>query len=204
MTGKASLADAVKCTVFSLQVEQQPASSVFLQLFPLYPVGLSRPIPTGNWCPNTGSSCHIPYSLPPHSRQSAAAAPELALHGYLVSGILPIQKRSSSLSVATKYFRSSRLSISSRWWSISPHRLWARRFSLKGDGLFRIQGLGPLYFGPRLSSCHTSKGRTLTADLPAARENQAVILPSIASWMHWSEAAAIPLYLRLHPVTAPV
>ena len=68
--------------------------------------------------------------------------------------------------VPTKYFScSSRFSISSKWWSISPHRLWRRRFSLKAMAFSASRVSARCNSAHALTrSCHTSKGAPSTAD----------------------------------------
>ena len=59
--------------------------------------------------------------------------------------------------------------------NFTPPALAAQVFA-EGDGLFRVKGLSPLRFGSLLT---TTGGQ---------RESSRVILPSMASWMHWSKS----------------
>ncbi|MCS2360227.1 hypothetical protein [Bacteroides thetaiotaomicron] len=89
--------------------------------------------------------------------------------------------------------------------NFTPPALAAQVFA-EGDGLFRIQGLGPLYFGPRPKQLPHLKGRTLTADhyrRPERIKPRDSPVNSILDALV-KERLQFLLYLGLHPVTAPV
>ncbi len=89
--------------------------------------------------------------------------------------------------------------------NFTPPALAAQVFA-EGDGLFRIQGLGPLYFGPCPKQLPHLKGRTLTADhyrRPEGIKPRDSPVNGILDALV-KERLQFLLYLGLHPVTAPV
>ena len=89
--------------------------------------------------------------------------------------------------------------------NFTPPALAAQVFA-EGDGLFRIQGLGPLYFGPRPKQLPHLKGRAFAADhdrWPEGIKPRDSPVNGILDALV-KERLQFLLYLGLHPVTAPV